>query len=96
MESDTTQNKQVPCIGLTHYFFGPNGERPEQRQRRESVARSICQSCFRVEECLQEAIDNHEYGFWGGTNEDDRAGRGFRVPNGSITRAGQRTLRKQN
>jgi WhiB family redox-sensing transcriptional regulator len=67
------------CKGLTHLFFPTAAERPQARQRRESLARSVCADCAAVTECRSFARTHHEYGFWGGESEDERHEAGYRL-----------------
>ena len=60
------------CTGMTELVFPPAGEREPARVVREAKARLVCASCPVVEECREYARRNHEYGFWGGENEEDR------------------------
>ncbi|MGA9277799.1 WhiB family transcriptional regulator [Ilumatobacter sp.] len=60
------------CTGRIQLFFAKVAERPQARQRREDRARKLCDSCAVRSDCRQFARDNHEYGFWGGENEEDR------------------------
>lgn len=55
-------------------FFGPDGERPKQKDVREREAKSICAQCPVRNACLDYALTRPEkYGTWGGLNEDERA-----------------------
>lgn len=76
------------CAGQSELFFGPPGERPETRARREAKAREVCMSCSVLSECRDWARENREYGFWGGESEEDRAAAGYRVamPVGRVAR----------
>ena len=67
------------CKGLTNLFFPAPAERPQARDRREAMARSVCASCRVVGMCRSYARDNHEYGFWGGESEDERHTAGYRL-----------------
>jgi len=67
------------CKGLTHVFFPPPAERPQARDRRESMAKAVCGSCTVNATCRSFARSNHEYGFWGGESEDERHAAGFRL-----------------
>ncbi len=60
------------CVGRTAYFFGPSGERPEARVRREANARLLCAACPAREQCRDWAREHQEYGFWGGESEAER------------------------
>ena len=60
------------CAGLTELFFPPAGEREPARIQREAKARQVCASCPVINECRAYARRNHEYGYWGGENEDER------------------------
>lgn len=55
-------------------FFGPDGERQPERDRREARAKAICAQCPVRAECLNYALSRPEkYGTYGGLNEDERA-----------------------
>ena len=60
------------CSGLTELFFPPAGEREPARIQREAKARQVCASCPVINECRNYARRNHEYGYWGGENEEER------------------------
>lgn len=60
------------CTGHLELFFGKVAERPQARERREAKARKLCDTCVVKQPCRQFARDNHEYGFWGGENEEER------------------------
>ena len=66
------------CRGMTHLFFPTTAERPQARERREALARSVCSGCNVQDMCRDFARDNHEYGLWGGESEDERHEAGFR------------------
>jgi len=54
-------------------FFGHDGERQRDRERREKQAAAVCAGCPVRAECFGYAISRPErYGTWGGTAEDDR------------------------
>jgi WhiB family redox-sensing transcriptional regulator len=57
---------------MTELFFPPAGEREPARLVREAKARVVCASCPVAVECRTFARQNHEYGFWGGENEEER------------------------
>jgi WhiB family transcriptional regulator, redox-sensing transcriptional regulator len=67
------------CKGLTHLFFPAPAERPQARERRESMAKAVCHSCSVASTCRDFARTHHEYGFWGGESEDERHEAGFRL-----------------
>jgi WhiB family redox-sensing transcriptional regulator len=56
------------------YFYAPSHfERKPEKDRRESVARALCQRCPVREACLDYAITVREpHGIWGGLNELER------------------------
>jgi WhiB family redox-sensing transcriptional regulator len=63
------------CRGShSHLFFPPNNaERKEERERRETRAKSICKVCPVNAECLEYALTIREpYGIWGGLTETER------------------------
>ena len=67
------------CKGRLELFFAKKAERPQARERREARARQLCTVCPVQVACRTWARDNHEYGFWGGENEEDRHLLGFTV-----------------
>jgi WhiB family transcriptional regulator, redox-sensing transcriptional regulator len=67
------------CRGLTNVFFPPSAERPQARDRREALARTVCAGCSVLGTCREFARVNHEYGFWGGESEDERHAAGYRL-----------------
>ncbi len=69
IQTDDDWMNGAECRGLTEIFFPPIAERPQARERRESMARSVCLQCAVLETCRSFARDNHEYGFWGGESE---------------------------
>lgn len=70
---------KAACRGLTTLFFPPSAERPQARERREALAKTVCESCPVRTPCREYARSNHEYGFWGGESEDERHAAGFRL-----------------
>lgn len=76
-ETDTTWREQAMCKGLGHVFFGPAAERPERRVEREAVARAYCWACPVMLPCRRTARLNHEHGFWGAENDEERAAAGY-------------------
>lgn len=71
--------EQSNCKGKRRLFFAPNSERPQARIRREVKANSLCKSCAVKEQCREFARLNHEYGFWGGENEEQRHLAGYKM-----------------
>jgi WhiB family redox-sensing transcriptional regulator len=55
-------------------FFPPTAsERKEEREARETKAKSICSECCVQRACLEYALDIREpHGIWGGLNEVER------------------------
>ncbi len=76
-EADTDWAKHAICGGLTEVFFGPAAERPERRVERERLAMSHCMVCPVMLPCRRNARLNHEHGFWGGENDEERAAAGY-------------------
>ena len=60
------------CRGLSDIFFPPAAERPQARERREQMARAVCETCEVLSTCRDFARNHHEYGFWGGESEEQR------------------------
>ena len=71
--------EQSNCKGKRRLFFAPNSERPQARIRRETKANSLCKCCAVKKDCREFARLNHEYGFWGGENEEQRHLAGYKV-----------------
>jgi len=67
------------CKGKTRLFFAPKAERPQARARREAKARALCAECVVRDTCRQFAREHHEYGLWGGENEEERHLAGFTI-----------------
>lgn len=65
------------CKGKMKLFFALRAERPEARSRREAKARKLCVECTVRDACRNYGRKNHEYGYWGGENEEDRHLAGF-------------------
>lgn len=57
-------------------FFGPEGEKPQERDEREGRALLVCAECPVLAECQAHAVALPEfYGVWGGTTEAGRTSR---------------------
>lgn len=67
------------CKGKMKLFFAHRAERPQARTRREAKAHLLCTECIVKETCKNYARNSHEYGFWGGENEEDRHLAGFSI-----------------
>ena len=66
---------QALCRGNHSDLFFPPGsfEKKDERERRETRAKAICQVCPSKSECITYAMKIREpYGIWGGTTETDR------------------------
>ena len=77
--TDDRWMRDAACKGLTELFFPAPAERPQARDRREAMARSVCRECRVETKCQSHARNNHEYGYWGGESEDERHSAGFRL-----------------
>jgi WhiB family redox-sensing transcriptional regulator len=71
---------EAACVGRIDLFFPKPSERPAAREAREASARRICHRCPVLIECRDFARRTHQYGFWGGENEEARVAAGFRLP----------------
>jgi WhiB family redox-sensing transcriptional regulator len=65
------------CRTKTELFFGPPGEQPSSRRRREDKAKIVCTGCQAQLACRDAGRRNHEHGIWGGENDEERAVAGF-------------------
>lgn len=78
MSEDTSQwIAQASCVGKTHLFFGPMGEKKTDKRVRERSAIFICMQCPVMHECRRHARENGELGVWGGETEEQRFQAGF-------------------
>lgn len=77
--TDDRWMSHAACRGLTHLFFPDAAERPQSREMREAMARTVCGECGVLTTCRDYARQHHEYGLWGGESEDERHGAGFRL-----------------
>lgn len=69
--------RELACKGNTGtLFFGPLDGRKEKRQERnarELIATTLCQSCDRRISCLEDALVwKNRHGVWGGMGEQER------------------------
>jgi WhiB family transcriptional regulator, redox-sensing transcriptional regulator len=73
--ADVSWQARAACGGLAaRLFFGPDGERPQEREIREAKAVTICASCPVRARCLDYALRNSiKHGIWGGLNKEQRA-----------------------
>ena len=64
------QGASVPCAETDPelFFPDPGGAGVETAK----AAMRICAGCAEKAECLQWALDNNEYGVWGGTTDSMR------------------------
>lgn len=64
--------KQAGCLGVdTELFYTPLARLLEQGLSYRPLRR-ICFSCPIWKECLQVAVQEEPYGFWGGLSEEER------------------------
>jgi WhiB family redox-sensing transcriptional regulator len=72
----------TPCSTKDPEQFFADSEEPGSIKT-TNKAKKVCIGCPYIEECLAWALDNNEYGVWGGTtkNERRRLKRAIRVPN---------------
>ena len=89
LETNDKWMNDAACRGLSDVFFPSPAERPQARERRESMAREVCNSCEVLIACKEFARNHHEYGFWGGESEEERHAAGYRL----IAPIGVRSLR---
>lgn len=62
-----------PCADRPELFGAPFGERAKKRTARLRLAKMICRTCPLRVPCERWAIDTHQIGVWGGTDEFQRA-----------------------
>jgi WhiB family transcriptional regulator, redox-sensing transcriptional regulator len=74
---DLSWSDHGACRGNGELFFPPFAERPQTRVKRESRARALCEGCPVQAACLLYGRMHHEYGIWGGENEEERVLAGY-------------------
>ena len=65
------------CRTETTLYFGPPGEQPGARRRREEKAKVECGGCAAQFACREAGRRNYEHGIWGGENDEERALAGY-------------------
>ncbi|HET7246811.1 MAG TPA: WhiB family transcriptional regulator [Streptosporangiaceae bacterium] len=75
--------------GVMMLFFGPDGERPPDREIRERKAKAVCARCPLRVQCLEYALGHPvRYGIWGGLNIEELAAERRRLLRRGALRAG--------
>ncbi|MFF5261309.1 WhiB family transcriptional regulator [Actinomadura viridis] len=72
---DWTWQDKANCRGMDlKLFFGPEGERSQDRVAREKRAKLVCSGCPVRTKCLDAAMaEAPQHGVWGGLDADERA-----------------------
>ncbi|SEG87319.1 WhiB family transcriptional regulator, redox-sensing transcriptional regulator [Actinacidiphila yanglinensis] len=65
--------KQAQCRGEDPELFFPVSSAGSGMMQTEK-AKSVCRRCPVREQCLEWALENGQYGVWGGLSEDERRG----------------------
>jgi WhiB family transcriptional regulator, redox-sensing transcriptional regulator len=75
MAADVSWQARARCGGVAAaLFFGPDGERPAEREIREARAAAVCARCPVRAQCLDYALRHSiKHGIWGGLNPEQRA-----------------------
>lgn len=61
---------RVPCTTAPELFFSPDRqERPDEHATRVAAAKRICSGCTIRATCGAWALENREWGIWGGHTE---------------------------
>lgn len=69
-------------------FFGPDGERQPERDRREAKAKALCAQCPALTACRDYSLTRPEkYSTWGNLNEEERASERRRQMRGAANQA---------
>ncbi len=66
---------RAACVGTdAELFFAPDGERPDDRELRETEAAAVCAQCPVRAQCLDYALANSiKHGIWGGLTKEGRS-----------------------
>ena len=81
---------RAACRGpdVMMFFFGPDGERPPEREHRERKAKVVCAACPLRAGCLDRALRHPVHdGIWGGLNCEELSAerrRRFRRSSGRV------------
>jgi len=73
--SDLRWQRHAACRGNAPLFFGPEDEKPGDRQRREAQAKAICADCPVWIHCLRYRLGIEQQldgGIWAGKDEYER------------------------
>jgi len=65
---------RAACRGpdVMMFFFGPDGERPPERELRERKAKVVCAACPLQAGCRDYALRHPvRHGIWGGLNKEE-------------------------
>ena len=74
-------HRHAACVGYPpEIFFGFRNERPNKKDRREAVARAVCEGCPARPGCAEAGRDE-PFGIWAGTTAEERGfdGAGHRI-----------------
>jgi WhiB family transcriptional regulator, redox-sensing transcriptional regulator len=64
---------QAACLDADPELFFPVGTTGPAIDQIED-AKTICQQCPVIQQCLDWALEHNEFGVWGGRSEEDRRG----------------------
>jgi WhiB family transcriptional regulator, redox-sensing transcriptional regulator len=81
---------EAACVGMTDLFFPIYAERPQARAQRERDAAAVCETCSVQVTCREYGREHHEYGIWGGENEEQRVLAGYSL----IAPIGTRSIKR--
>lgn len=59
------------CWGQSDLFF-PVENRTAETRAQIKAAKAICEGCVLKDPCLEYALENEDFGIWGGLTEDER------------------------
>lgn len=63
---DLSWRDHAACIGKSDLFFSDNMSTVVRK------AKEVCSTCVVRLKCLEHAMNNHEYGVWGGMTANER------------------------
>ena len=65
------ENK-AECISVDPDVFFPEGKTSMSRNNIDKLAKKVCDACIVQDECLAYALQNEQFGTWGGMTEAER------------------------
>jgi len=95
-QMDMSWIDKAACKGKQDLFYGPDNERTRAKGIREAKAKLVCFTCPVLDQCQDHAMNNPEYGVWGGMTEEERFHLGAHIPDPATRRRIAKQIRSNN